>query len=84
MRYGKAGSLSKTLLSEEDQAETDAEEAEENRFSQEINGVTVWFTGEENAVTKAEWADNGFAYVIALADQSVTAETMTDYVLSIR
>ena len=32
VRYGKAGSLSKTLLSEETQAETDAEEAEENRF----------------------------------------------------
>ena len=46
--------------------------------------MTVWFTGEENAVTQAEWTDNGFAYVIALADQSVTAETMTDYVLSIR
>ena len=82
--YRKAGYLSKTLLTEEEQTENDPGESEEDRVSHEINGVTVWFTGEENAVTKAEWADNGFAYVISLTGQSVTAETMTDYVLSTR
>ena len=82
--YREAGYLSKTLLTEEEQTESEPGETEEDRVSHEINGVTVWFTGEENAVTKAEWAYNGFAYVISLTGQSVTAETMTDYVLSIR
>ena len=46
--------------------------------------MTVWFTEEYDAVSKAQWTDNGFDYVVCLTGQTVSADIMTDYVLSIR
>lgn len=83
VKYGDAGLITKTLITE---APSDAglEDPEENGFYREINGVTVRFTGEEDAVTKAEWTDNGFDYAITLTEGSVTADTMSDYVSATR
>ena len=82
--YGKAGYISKTMLPDDTEDSENEEQAEENLTSCEINGLTVWFTGEDTAVSQAEWTDNGFDYVICLTDKSTTADVMTDYVLSTR
>ena len=82
--YGKAGFVSKTLIPEDaENGENTAPEGED-LTSREINGLTVWFTGGDKAVSKAEWTDNGFDYVISLTDQGTTADVMTDYVLATR
>ena len=82
--YGKAGYISKALTSEDAENSESTEPTEGNRTAYEINDLTVWFTGEENAVSKAEWTDNGFEYVIYLTNQTVASDVMTDYVLSTR
>lgn len=82
--YGKAGYISKALILEDTEISESTESVGENRTAYEINDLTVWFTGEENAVSKAEWIDNGFAYTICLTNQTVAANVMTDYVLSTR
>ncbi len=52
--YGNVGYVSKTLIPDETEPAENTDDSEQNRLSCEINGWTVWFTGEENAVTKAE------------------------------
>ncbi|MBQ6165419.1 MAG: hypothetical protein IJK23_13185 [Clostridia bacterium] len=94
VNYGTAGYISKTLIMEDaeegETAQAEAAQAEnaqadgENLIPHEINGMTVRFTGEDNAVSQAEWTYNGFDYVISLADQTVTADAMTDYILATR
>ena len=68
----------------EEPAATDGEASEKTFTEQEINGVTVRFFGGVEAVTKAEWTDNGFDYAVVLTEESVTASVMTDYVAAIR
>ena len=82
--YGKAGYISKTLIADDAEKSESNELTEENLSTYEINDLTVWFTGEDTAVSQAEWTDNGFDYVICLTDKSTTADVMTDYVLSTR
>ena len=99
VNYGTAGYISKTLIMEDaEESETAQAEAEqietaqeesaqadgENLTAYEINGITVRFTEEDGSVSKAEWTDNGFDYVTSLADQTVTADDMTDYILATR
>ncbi len=80
--YGNAGYVRKTLISEQ---EDDA--AEENATMEEtsehlINGVTVYFNGDDAAVTQARWTDNGFDYLICIetVSKAVAADVMEDYV----
>lgn len=82
--YGKAGYISKTLILEETENGEPKEPEGEDLTAVEINGLTVWLTGGDSAVSQAEWTDNGFDYVICLTDKSTTADVMTDYVLSTR
>ena len=90
--YGKAGYIRKTLLLDDTEEGENAPPTEETTSDYEIddapvhdiNGLTVRFTGTEDAVSKAEWIDNGFDYVICLTDQTVTADVMTDYILATR
>lgn len=91
--FGKAGYITKTLIMEEESSETEPgteqeaapdEIAEKDPDAREINGVSVRFTWDDTAVTKAEWTDNGFDYVIVLTEKSVTADMMTDYVSATR
>ena len=56
----------------------------EDGFQTDINGVSIWFTGDENSVTKAEWTDNGFDYAIVLSGEGVSADDMTEYVSATR
>ena len=82
--YGKAGFVSKTLILEDtENGETKGPEGED-MTEREINGLTVRFTGGDNAVSTAEWTDNGFDYVICLTDQGTTVDIMTDYILATR
>ena len=82
--YGKAGFVSKTLITEDTEDGEPREPEGEDLTAVEINGLTVWLTGGDSAVSQAEWTDNGFDYVICLTDKSTTADVMTDYVLSTR
>ena len=82
--YGKAGFVSKTLITEDTENGEPGEPEGEDLTAVEINGLTVWLTGGDNAVSKAEWIDNGFDYVISLTDQGTTKDVMTDYVLATR
>ncbi len=83
VNYGKAGYISKTLIQEDESAANDGL-PEEDGTVYEINGVDVFFTGDEDAVSKAGWTDNSFDYCICLTDQSVSAGVMTDYVAATR
>lgn len=90
--YGSGDYIRKTMIAEGTEgASTDqtggqngegTEPPGETRTEHVINGVRVWFVGSEDAVSQAEWTDNGFAYVIRLTGSSVTADVMTDYVVS--
>ena len=82
--YGKAGFVSKTLILEETENGETKEPEGEDLTAVEINGLTVWLTGGDSAVSKAEWIDNGFDYVITLTDQGTTVDIMTDYILATR
>ena len=80
--FGEAGYIRKALIPEDVEDGENAQSTEESRTTYEINGLTVWFRGEENAVYEAEWIDNGFDYVISLNQKSVSADVMTDYILA--
>lgn len=82
--YGKAGYISKTLIPEDAEAAENGAPEGDGLTEHEINGVTVWFTGTDTAVSKAEWTDNGFRYVICLTEKTAAADAMTDYVLATR
>ena len=82
--YGRAGYISKTLIMTEDESEVIAGISTEDTTVYEINGMNVYFNGDENYVSEAEWTDNGFDYVVCLTDGSVSADVMTDYVLATR
>ena len=89
--FGGEGFISKELLvdPENETAETSSAASETvptQTFEQVINGLTVLFYGEEDAVTAAHWTDNGYEYVISLEEggRKVTAEEMTAYVTATR
>ena len=87
--YGDAGYVRKTLLPEpgtETDAETPAEEtADPDAFAQDVDGLTVYFSGSDDNVTAARWTDNGFDYTIQISgDEKVSAEEMAEYIRMIR
>ena len=84
VNYGNAGYICKTLIAQEMETDVTAVPAEEMKNIYEIDGMTVRFTGDETAVSKAEWTDNGFNYVINLTGSGINAETMTDYIRATR
>ena len=81
--YGKAGYISKTLIPEDESA-VNAGFSSEDGTVYEINGVSVFFTGDENTVSEAHWTDNGFDYAVCLTNNTVPADVMTDYVSATR
>ena len=80
--YENAGYVRKTLISEkkDDTAAKDA--TTDGALEHVINGVTVYFSGNDDAVTDARWTDNGFDYQICIenASKAITADEMEDYV----
>ena len=90
--FGDAGYVTKIMLIDDvsgtsvtdKKPDKESNDASEVRTEHEIGGVTVLFTGENDAVTKAEWTDNGFDYAIVLTENSVTADMMTDDVSATR
>ncbi len=82
--YGNAGYISKTLI-QEDESAANSGPASEDGTVYEINGVSVYFIGEESAVSAAHWTDNGFDYAVCLTNNNtVPADAMTDYVRATR
>ena len=84
--FGSTGYITKTLIQDEPESEENAEpaEGEDAGISLALDGRTVRLTGEEDAVSKAEWTENGFEYVICLTGQTTTANIMSEYILATR
>ena len=89
VRFGGEGTISKTLIDEDDavpsegtsEAETDPAQTEEHV----IDRVTVLFYGSGDAFTAARWTDNGYEYAITLeSGGNVTGADMTEYVKATR
>ena len=80
--FGSEGYITKTLI--EDEPESGESAQSDDGLSLAIDGRNVRFTVEENAVSKAEWTENGFEYVICLTGLTTTADVMTEYVRATR
>ena len=84
--YGGVGYFEKKLRTDTDSDTETVTEQDEPVTEHIINGVTVYFSGDDESVTAARWVDNGFDYTIKIiaVSEAVTAEEMTDYVLMSR
>ena len=84
--YGGAGYFEKKLRTDSDSDTGISTEQDEPVSEHIINGMTVYFSGDDESVTAARWVDNGFDYTLRInaVSEAVTAEEMTDYVLMSR
>ena len=84
--YGGAGYFEKKLRTDSDSDAGISTEQDELVSEHIINGMTVYFSGDDESVTTARWVDNGFDYTLRInaVSEAVTAEEMTDYVLMSR
>lgn len=80
--FADAGTIRKEYNNNDNEPQTGFSES----FEQAINGMNVTFMGENGTIQYARWSYNGFTYTISInsIDNSVSAEEMTDYIVSTR
>ena len=80
VHYGNENYIRKTLGVKDN---SDINKEYKETSSQDINGMTVTFKGNDGLIYIAVWNDNNFGYTVNISS-GVTAEQMTEYIEATR